>query len=348
MVNDIDLQFQNLVNKAALGDSYPTRMGIKCYSVFAPNPIKTKDFPIISLRKQFWKSIVMELIWLLKGDSKLDFLQKHGVKFWDPWAYPDNTLGKAYPHQFRYFTSEGGWSDQFVEILSQVKNHSDSRRIMMNIWNSAELSEMAIPPCCFAHQVRIVNGQVHVFVFQRSCDVLVGLPQNMATYGLLQRIYAKVGGLEPGIYHHLISDAHVYSNQIKDAKKIIDMDLSPFTSVPYITIDDSLNSPEAFLKFLNDSDNMSTEEIMNLFGLHNYEPADYFKIPVNVQENQGDIVLTKETDNNSWEDEENDMEIIPDHEAEDAIANSCSKLRVIKTLDGRVVISATTSKKDFN
>lgn len=282
MVNNIDFQYQDLIRKASLGESYESRVGRSCYSVLAPNPIRTKDFPIVSLRKQFWKSIVMELIWLLRGDSNLEFLQKHGVNFWNPWADDNNSLGRAYPPQFRDATSHYGEVDPFGSVLTQIGEKSESRRLVVDLWNAAELDEMAIPPCCFAHQVRIINDKVHMFVFQRSCDILVGLPQNMAVYGLLQRIYAKVAGLEAGTYNHMISDAHIYSNQLFAARKILDMDVSNLTLQPYVTIDDSLDSSSAFLEFLDDCGTMSTEEIMNLFGLHNYEPKDYFKIPVSV------------------------------------------------------------------
>lgn len=282
LASDLDFKYQNLLREALLGYRSETRMGTSCHSVFAPNPIKTNNLPLLNVRKQFWKSIVIELIWLLRGNSDLDILQKHGVRFWNPWALEDNSLGKAYPYQFRQFSNEKSFVDQLSLILKEIKNEPHSRRIMMNIWNSADLDEMAIPPCCFAHQVRIVEDKLHMFVFQRSCDILVGLPQNMATYGLLQRIYAQVFGIQPGTYHHLISDAHVYSNQIKSARKILDMDLDQFDSIPYVTIDDRINSPESLLEFLGESGKMSTEEIMNLFGLHNYRPSEYFKIPVSV------------------------------------------------------------------
>lgn len=283
MINNVDFQYQNLIKNSFTGYKYESRMGITCYSTFAPNPIITNRFPIISLRKQFWKSIVIELIWLLRGHSSLEFLQKHGVNFWNDWANEDNSLGRAYPPQFRDLQSPfTGSVDQFGEVLNQVGKRSTSRRLLVDIWNGAELSEMTIHPCCFAHQVRIVDDRVHMFVFQRSCDILIGLPQNLATYGLLHRIYSKISGLETGNYHHIISDAHVYANGIESARKILDFDVSDFSTVPYVTISDNLDSPSAFLEFLDDSEFMSTEEIMKLFGLHNYNPADYFKIPVNV------------------------------------------------------------------
>lgn len=280
--DNINDQYKALLLKSTLGEASPSRTGFTCYSAFAPAPIKTDQFPIISLRKQFWKSIVIELIWLLRGHSRLDFLQKHGVNFWNDWADENNSLGRAYPPQFRNVTSHfTQGSDPFGEVLSQVGDKSDSRRLVVDIWNGAELEDMTIPPCCFAHQVRIVNDKVHMFVFQRSCDVLVGLPQNMATYGLLQHIYAKVAGLPVGVYHHLISDAHVYANQVRSAKKIIEMNNKSF-QIPFVSIDNSLDSTSAFLEFLDDSDQMSTEEIMNLFQLHNYKPNDYFPVAVNI------------------------------------------------------------------
>jgi thymidylate synthase len=274
---DINSQYRALIRSALMGERYPTRMGVDCLTHLSPAPIRTLDFPIISIRKQFWKSIVMETIWLLRGDSSLEFLQKHGVKFWDPWAYSDNTLGKAYAHQFRNF----GGVDQFEEVLREVENKSQSRRLMVNIWNGAELNDMAIPPCCFNHQVRVINDKVHMTVFQRSCDLVVGLPQNMATYGLLHRMYAKVAGLNPGLYTHHISDAHIYDNQIDDAKRLCSTGFSS-PNKPWIEIHPDLNSAENLLDFLDRCKFYSTEHIMSYFKIYDYNPLPYWKVAVNV------------------------------------------------------------------
>lgn len=278
---DINAQYRALIRTALTGERYSTRMGVDCTTHFSPPPIRTLDFPIISIRKQFWKSVVMETLWLLRGDSSLNFLQKHGVKFWDPWALKDNTLGKAYAHQFRNFTSESGSSDQFASVLKQVADKSDSRRLMVNIWNGAELDEMAIPPCCFSHQVRVINDRVYMAVFHRSCDIVVGLPQNLATYGLMQRIYAHVSGLKPGLYTHHISDAHIYDNQVDDAKKLCCTGFSS-PSKPHVEIHPDLNSPEKFLEFLDGCEDFSTEYIMSHFKLHDYNPSPHWKVAVNV------------------------------------------------------------------
>jgi len=274
---DINAQYRALLRSALSGDKYPTRMGVDCTTYISPSPIRTLDFPIISIRKQFWKSIVMETLWLLMGDSRLDFLQKHGVKFWDPWALKDNSLGKAYAHQFRNF----GGTDQFADVLKEVGNKSQSRRLLVNIWNGAELDDMSIPPCCFAHQVRVINDHIHMTVFQRSCDIVVGLPQNMATYGLLHRMYAQIAGLKPGLYSHHISDAHIYENQIDDARQLCTTGFSS-PGKPWVEIHPDLSSADSLLDFLDRCKDFSTEYIMSHFKIHDYNPNPYWKVAVNV------------------------------------------------------------------
>lgn len=283
-MNQIDIEYQKLINNVlSNGVSTSSRNGdIK--TLLTPVPIITENFPIISLRKQFWKSIVIELLWLLRGNSDLSFLQKHGVKFWDPWALEDNSLGRAYSPQFRDYWTTVISEDQLFNMFKQLKEIPDSRRIMLNIWHGAELAEMAIPPCCFAHQVRILNNKLHMIVFQRSCDVMVGLPQNIATYGLLQNIYAKVSGYEVGSYHHVISDAHIYLNQVEAANSMVNMPTSAKSSLPFVKLENEIfDDMNTFLNFIdNDVDNLSTEEILSIFKLENYDPKPYFKVNVSV------------------------------------------------------------------
>lgn len=177
-----------------------------------------EGFPMVTTKKLHLKSIIYELLWFLSGSTNVDYLRQHGVKIWDEWARPDGSLGPIYGQQWRSWTgADGKVYDQIMDVLHQIKTNPDSRRMIVNAWNVADLPQMALSPCHALFQFYVANGKLSCQLYQRSADVFLGVPFNIASYALLTLMMAQVTGLHPGEFIHTFGDAHLYSNHLNQA-----------------------------------------------------------------------------------------------------------------------------------
>lgn len=176
-------------------------------------------FPLLTTKKLHLKSIIYELLWFLKGDTNVHYLQEHGVKIWNEWAGPDGDLGPIYGHQWRSWPDyNGGHIDQIKMILDQIKHTPDSRRMIVSAWNVAEISQMHLPPCHCLFQFYVADGKLSLQLYQRSADTFLGVPFNIASYALLLMMVAQVTGLKPGEFIHTTGDTHIYLNHLEQVK----------------------------------------------------------------------------------------------------------------------------------
>ncbi len=172
-------------------------------------------FPLVTTKKVHLKSIIYELLWFLKGDTNVHYLQDHGVRIWNEWADPDGSLGHIYGYQWRSWPDyDGGHIDQISRAISDIGNNPDSRRIIVSAWNVADLDRMNLPPCHAFFQFYVAGGRLSLQLYQRSGDSFLGIPFNIASYALLLMMAAQVTGLEAGDFIHTIGDAHIYNNHI--------------------------------------------------------------------------------------------------------------------------------------
>lgn len=180
----------------------------------------TKGFPLLTTKRLHWPSIAHELLWFLSGDTNVNYLRENGVTIWDEWADENGDLGRVYGHQWRSWTDFliGRQYDQIAYVIEQIRTNPDSRRLLVNAWNVGELDEMALPPCHFAFQFYVANGRLSCQLYQRSADVFLGVPFNIASYALLTHMIAHVNGLEVGEFIHTIGDAHIYTNHIEQVR----------------------------------------------------------------------------------------------------------------------------------
>lgn len=175
-------------------------------------------FPLVTTKKLHLKSIVHELLWFLSGDTNIRYLKENGVSIWDEWADENGDLGPVYGHQWRHWPTPQGEVDQIEKLVEAIRKTPDSRRLIVTAWNPAEVDQMALPPCHTLWQVRIAGGKLHLQLYQRSADMFLGVPFNIASYALLQVMLAHVTGYEPGDFVHSIGDAHIYSNHMDQVK----------------------------------------------------------------------------------------------------------------------------------
>lgn len=172
-------------------------------------------FPLLTTKKVHLKSIIYELLWFIKGDTNIKYLNEHGVTIWDEWADEDGNLGPVYGHQWRSWPDgKGGEIDQLAIVLDSIKNNPDSRRHIVSAWNVAEVNSMALPPCHTLFQFYVADGKLSCQLYQRSADVFLGVPFNIASYALLTMMMAQVCGLKPGEFVHTLGDAHIYLNHL--------------------------------------------------------------------------------------------------------------------------------------
>ncbi len=177
-------------------------------------------FPLLTTKKVHLKSIIYELLWFLRGDTNVHWLQEHEVRIWNEWADADGELGPVYGHQWRSWPDyKGGSIDQIAQVVEQIKNTPDSRRIMVSAWNVAEVSEMALPPCHSLFQFYVADGRLSLQLYQRSADLFLGVPFNIASYALLLMMVAQVTGLKPGEFIHTMGDAHIYRNHFDQVRE---------------------------------------------------------------------------------------------------------------------------------
>ncbi|MCR5574931.1 MAG: thymidylate synthase [Bacteroidaceae bacterium] len=175
-----------------------------------------EGFPLLTTKKLHLKSIIYELLWFLKGDTNVHFLQENGVRIWNEWADANGNLGPVYGHQWRSWeTTDGKVVDQISEVVETIKNNPDSRRIMVCSWNVGDLPHMALPPCHCLFQFYVANGTLSLQLYQRSADIFLGVPFNIASYALLLQMMAQVTGLKAGDFVHTFGDAHIYLNHLE-------------------------------------------------------------------------------------------------------------------------------------
>lgn len=174
-----------------------------------------KGFPLLTTKKVHLKSIIYELLWFLKGDTNVKYLQEHGVRIWNEWADPDGDLGHIYGYQWRSWPDyDGGFIDQISEAVNDIKHNPDSRRIIVSAWNVADLKRMNLPPCHMLFQFYVADGKLSLQLYQRSADSFLGVPFNIASYALLTMMMAQVCGLQPGEFIHTFGDVHIYLNHL--------------------------------------------------------------------------------------------------------------------------------------
>lgn len=176
-------------------------------------------FPLLTTKKLHLKSIIYELLWFLNGDTNVHYLQEHGVKIWNEWADEDGSLGHIYGYQWRSWPDyDGGHIDQISEVVKQIKENPDSRRIIVSAWNVADLSKMNLPPCHLLFQFYVAEGRLSLQLYQRSADTFLGVPFNIASYALLLQMMAQVCGLQAGDFVHTTGDTHLYVNHLEQAR----------------------------------------------------------------------------------------------------------------------------------
>ena len=177
-------------------------------------------FPMVTTKKLHLKSIIYELLWFLRGETNVKWLQEHGVSIWNEWADAAGELGPVYGYQWRSWPSKGdGTIDQISNLIADIKHNPDSRRLIVTAWNPADVPRMALPPCHCLFQFYVANGKLSCQLYQRSADIFLGVPFNIASYALLTLMVAQVTGLQPGDFVHSLGDAHLYLNHIDQAKE---------------------------------------------------------------------------------------------------------------------------------
>ncbi len=176
-------------------------------------------FPMVTTKKLHLRSIIHELLWFLQGDTNIQYLRDNGVTIWDEWADANGELGPVYGYQWRNWpTPDGGHIDQIAQVLKQLKNNPDSRRLIVSAWNVADIDKMKLPPCHAFFQFYVADGKLSCQLYQRSADIFLGVPFNIASYALLTMMMAQVCGLQPGDFVHTLGDAHLYLNHLEQAQ----------------------------------------------------------------------------------------------------------------------------------
>ena len=191
-----------------------------------------KGFPLLTTKKLHLKSILHELLWFLKGDTNIRYLTENGVHIWDEWADEKGNLGPVYGSQWRSWpTADGQHIDQITQVINQIKTNPDSRRMIVSAWNVGEINKMKLPPCHAFFQFYVADGKLSCQLYQRSADIFLGVPFNIASYALLTLMIAQVCNLKPGEFIHTLGDAHLYSNHLEQAKLQLGRD---FRSLPIL------------------------------------------------------------------------------------------------------------------
>ena len=215
------LQYLDMLRYARTKGVYKNdRTGVGTHSIFGYQMRFNlgKGFPILTTKKLHLKSIIHELLWFLSGDTNIKYLNDNGVSIWDEWADEDGELGPVYGHQWRSWPDpNGGGIDQITGLLDQINNNPNSRRLIVSAWNVSEVDRMALPPCHCLFQFYVADGKLSCQLYQRSADIFLGVPFNIASYALLTGMIAQVCGLELGDFVHTFGDAHIYANHLDQA-----------------------------------------------------------------------------------------------------------------------------------
>lgn len=192
----------------------------------------SEGFPVITTKKLHLRSIIHELLWFLQGDTNIKYLKENGVRIWDEWADENGDLGPVYGYQWRNWPDgKGGTIDQIAKVVESIKTKPDSRRHIVSAWNAADVDHMALPPCHTMFQFYVANGKLSCQLYQRSADVFLGVPFNIASYALLVLMVAQVCDLEPGEFVHTFGDAHLYSNHYEQAELQLTRDFRPLPTM---------------------------------------------------------------------------------------------------------------------
>jgi len=250
------------------GTKKPDRTGTGTLSVFGYQMRfnLSEGFPLVTTKKCHVKSIVHELLWFLQGDTNIRYLKDNGVKIWDEWADDQGELGPVYGKQWRSWTAhDGRVIDQISEVIAQIRKNPDSRRLIVSAWNVGDLDKMALAPCHAFFQFYVAEGKLSCQLYQRSADIFLGVPFNIASYALLTLMVAQVCDLEPGDFVHTFGDAHLYSNHIEQAHLQLSREPRP---LPTMRINPAVKDIFAF-KFED-------------FTLEGYDPHPAIKAPVAV------------------------------------------------------------------
>lgn len=187
-----------------------------------------QGFPLLTTKKLHLKSIIHELLWFLKGDTNVCYLQENGVRIWNEWAGPDGELGPVYGYQWRSWEGANGDTiDQIARVIESIRKYPDSRRHVVSAWNVADLDKMALPPCHILFQFFVADGKLSCQLYQRSADIFLGVPFNIASYSLLLMMMAQVAGLKPYEFIHTLGDAHIYTNHLEQVKLQLTRDPRP-------------------------------------------------------------------------------------------------------------------------
>jgi thymidylate synthase len=225
-----------------------------------------EGFPVVTTKKLHLRSIIHELLWFLKGDTNISYLKEHGVTIWDEWADENGNLGPVYGYQWRSWpTPDGRHIDQITEVINMIKKTPDSRRLIVSAWNVGEISKMKLPPCHAFFQFYVADGKLSCQLYQRSADVFLGVPFNIASYALLTMMVAQVCGLKPGEFVHTLGDAHLYLNHLDQTKLQLSRDFKP---LPTMEINPQVKD---IFEFKYDD-----------FTLENYEAHPSIKAPIAV------------------------------------------------------------------
>lgn len=224
----------------------------------------SEGFPLVTTKKLHLRSIIHELLWFLKGDTNIQYLKENNVSIWDEWADENGDLGPVYGFQWRSWpTPDGRHIDQITQVIDQIKKSPDSRRLIVSAWNVAEIDRMALPPCHAFFQFYVADGKLSCQLYQRSADVFLGVPFNIASYALLTLMVAQVTGYKPGDFIHTFGDTHLYLNHLEQANLQVSRDPKP---LPTMRLNPSVKSILDF-KFED-------------FTLENYDPHPHIKAPV--------------------------------------------------------------------
>lgn len=223
------------------GTFKPDRTGTGTMSIFGHQMRfdLSEGFPCITTKKLHLKSIIHELLWFLNGDTNVKYLQDHGVRIWNEWADEKGDLGHIYGYQWRSWPDyKGGHIDQITEVVNTIKNNPDSRRILVSAWNVADIPNMNLPPCHAFFQFYVADGKLSLQLYQRSADIFLGVPFNIASYALLLQMMAQVTGLQAGEFIHTFGDAHIYMNHMEQVKLQLSREPRP---LPRMIINPDIN-----------------------------------------------------------------------------------------------------------
>lgn len=224
----------------------------------------SEGFPVLTTKKLHLRSIIHELLWFLKGDTNISYLKENGVTIWDEWADAQGNLGPVYGYQWRSWpTVDGRHIDQISKVIEQIKTNPDSRRMIVSAWNVGEIEKMKLPPCHLLFQFYVCDGKLSCMLYQRSADVFLGVPFNIASYALLSMMVAQVCGLKPGDFVHTLGDTHLYLNHIEQTKLQLTRTPRP---LPQMKINPEVKDIFSF-KFSD-------------FSLENYDPHPHIKADV--------------------------------------------------------------------